>query len=272
MGKRPWHLTLGLSRELWEDLLKAALPVKLAEGEFDAARMARQGLRQLQVRQRVAGLLEDRKPPEQLVVVTRRAREEWRKRRAGVVRRVDDLVHVSGTYRVQLDDMGSTLRYGNQEVGADAYVKGVIEGTIVLMRQNLEIPFTIEKRVGASVTLGDIRFDRGQSAIIGSLQDVALHLGEGTVMELLNRLGEYLLEQQLPRVNPVPILRRNQVDELVGGLGGSMRMKMGVESMDLQVSDEDLTLCVKFGFAHLQLEEKEGGGAPARDDDWADDR
>lgn len=272
MAKRPWHLTLGLSRELWEDLLKAALPVNLAEGEFDAARLARQGLRQLQVRQRVAGLLEDRRPPEQLVVVTRRAREEWRKRRPGVVRRVDDFIHVSGTYRVQLDDMGSTLRYGNQEVGADAYVKGVIEGTIVLMRQNIEIPFTIEKRVGASVTLGDIRFERGQSAIIGSLQDVALHLGEGTVMELLNRLGEYLLEQQLPSVNPVPILRRNQVDELVGGLGGSLRMKMGVESMDLQVSDEDLTLCVKFGFAHLQLEEKEGDEAPGGADDWGDDR
>lgn len=265
MAKRPWHLTLGLSRELWNDLLKAALPVKITEGEFDATRLARQGLRQLQVRQRVAGLIEDRAPPEQVMVITRRARDEWRKRRAGVVRRVDDLVRITGTYRVELDDVGSTLRYGHQEVGADAYVRAVLEGTIVLLRQNVEIPFTIEKRVGASVTLGEIHFERGQAAIIGSLRDVGLHLGEGTVLELLNRLGEYLIEQQLPNTNPVPILRREQVDELVGGLGGTLRMKMGVEAMDLEVTEDDLTLCVKFGFANLQLEDKSEADGPVDD-------
>lgn len=256
MARKGHHLSLSLSRELWSDLLRAALPVQLAAGQFDLAQQAREGFRQLGVRQRVAGLLEDRRPPDAIMRVSDRARREWRKQRPAVYRRLNEAVRVQGTYSVELDDVGSQFRYATQAVGADAFVKARVEGTIFLLRENVEIPFVLEKRVGASVTLGDIRFDRGQEAIIGSLQDLALHLGEGTALELLGRLGEYLLEQQLPRVNPVPVLKRTQVDEMVGGLGGSLRMKMGVESMDLEVDESDLTLSVKFGFAHPQLEEK----------------
>lgn len=257
MARNGYHLSLSLSRELWSDLLHAALPVTLAEGEFDLVGQAREGLRQLGVRERVAGLLEDRRPPELIVRAGDRARRAWRSRKPAIYKRLADVLRVEGTFRVELDDVGSQFRYAEQAVGADAFVKAVVEGTIYFLRENVEIPFTLEKRVGASVTLGDIRFDRGQQAIIGSLQDLALHLGDGAVLELVGRLGEYLLEQQLPKVNPVPILKRGQVDEMVGGLGGSLRMKMAVETMDLAVSEEDLTLSVKFGFAHLQLEEKE---------------
>lgn len=262
MARNGYHLSLSLSRELWADLLHAALPVTLTEGEFDLAHQAREGLRQLGVRQRVAGLLEDRRPPELIVRAGDRARRAWRSRKPAVYKRFAEVLRVEGTFRVELDEVGSQFRYADQAVGADAFVKGVVEGTIFVLRENVEIPFTLEKRVGASVTLGDIRFDRGQQAIIGSLQDLALHLGDGAVLELVGRLGEYLLEQQLPKVNPVPILKRGQVDEMVGGLGGSLRMKMAVESMELDVSEDDLTLSVKFGFAHRQLEEKGAGDVP----------
>ena len=204
MARNGYHLSLSLSRELWSDLLHAALPVTLAEGEFDLVGQAREGLRQLGVRERVAGLLEDRRPPELIVRAGDRARRAWRSRKPAIYKRLADVLRVEGTFRVELDDVGSQFRYAEQAVGADAFVKAVVEGTIYFLRENVEIPFTLEKRVGASVTLGDIRFDRGQQAIIGSLQDLALHLGDGAVLELVGRLGEYLLEQQLPKVNPVP--------------------------------------------------------------------
>lgn len=260
MARNGYHLSLSLSKELWSDLLKAALPVKITDGEFDLKNGARAAFRQLQVRERVTVLLEDRQPPQALVRVSDRARAIWRDRKPSVYRRINEAIRVEGTFRVELDDLGSQFRYGDQKVGADAYIKGVVQGTIFLLRENIEIPFTLEKRVGASVTLADIHFDRGQQAVIGSLQDIGLHLGDNVALELLGRLGEYLLEQQLPRANPLPILKREQVDEMVGGLGGPLRMKMGVESLDLEVTADDLTLSVKFGFANLQLEDKSGEG------------
>lgn len=251
-----YHLSLSLSRELWSDLLTAALPVKIYDGEFDLAANTRSLVKQLQVRERVAGLLEDRKPPAALVRAKDRARAVWHRRKEGVYRRMNDAVRLEGTYRVELDDMGSQFRYGTQKVGADAYLKGIAEGKLFLLKENVELPFTIEKRLGVSVTLGDIHFDRERQAIIGSLQDLGMHLGDNAALQLVARLGEYLLEQQLPRVNPVPILKRAQVEEMVGGLGGPLKMKMGVDMLDLAVTEDDLTLSVRFGFSQLQLEDK----------------
>ncbi len=252
------HLSLSLSRELWEDLLSAALPVQFYGGPFDVVNNARSLARQLQVRERVAGLLEDRRPPQTLVRATERARKLWHARRDGVFRRVNEAVRVEGTYRVVIDDLGSRFRYGPQKVAADAFLRGTAEGTLYLLRENLEIPFVIERRVGVSLTLGDIHYDRGQEAVIGSLQDLALHLGDHEILQLLARLGEYLLEQQLPRVGPIPILKRQQVEEMVAGFGGSLKMKMGVETLELEVTEDDLTLSVKFGFAHRQIEDQIG--------------
>jgi hypothetical protein len=250
----PYHASLSLSRELWEDLLSAALPVRVAGGAFHVARDARGALRQLQLRERVATLLEDRRAPDVVVKARDRARELWSRSREDVYRTLNDWVRVEGTYRLELDDLGSRFRYGQQKVTANAYMKGTVEGVISLVRDNVEIPFRLEKRVGVSVTLGDIHFERSEQAVVGSLKDIGLHLGDPTVLQLLSRLGEYLLEQQLPQVSPVTILRREHLDGMVGGLGESMRMRMGVERLDLLVDEDNLTLTVKFGFAHEQLE------------------
>jgi hypothetical protein len=260
--KNGWHLSLSLSRDLWSDLLSAALPVRIYEGEFDLVRDARAAVKQLGVRERVSGLLEDREPPELMVRARDRAREVWHRRREGVYRRVGEAIHVEGTYEVALDSVGTQFRYGSQRVGADAFVKGTAKGTIYLLNENIEIPFVLERRIGASVTLGDIHYEKGSQAVIGSLQDLGLHVGDHAVWQLLGRLGEYLIEQQLPRVNPVPILKREQVDEMVGGLGGPLRMKMGVENLELAVTEDDLTLSVRFGFAQAQIEDK--GTPPER--------
>lgn len=247
------HLSLSLSRELWQELLRAALPIKLAEGEMDLAGNARRMLKQLAVRERVAGLLEDRQPPASLVRVKDRARALWHARRDGIYQRASDLVRVEGSWRVELDSLGTELKYGSQQVGADAYVKGVAEGTVYLLKENVEFPFRVEKRVGASVALKDIRYDPGHRAVIGSVRDLGVFLGDNAVLQLLSRLAEYALEQQLPRVNPVPILKRDQVEDMVGPMGGPLKMRMGVEDLELEITDGEMTLKIRFGFTQAQL-------------------
>lgn len=258
------HLALSLSRELWEELLGAALPVQLAGEEFSLGRDARRFVKGLGVRQRVAGLLEDREPPRALVAAKDRARALWHRRRGGVYRRLNDLVRIEGTWRVELDDLGSQLTYGQQRVGADAYVRGVAEGTLYLLRENVELPFIIERRLGASVALADIRYDPHHEAVIGTLQDLGVYIGDNAVLQLLSRLAEYGLEQQLPRVNPIPILKRDQVQEMVGPMGGALKMQMGVDDLELSIDDDELVLKVRFGFTRKQLtdteQEREGAG------------
>ena len=77
------------------------------------------------------------------------------------------------------------------------------------------------------------------------------------VLQLLSRLAEYALEQQLPRVNPVPILKRDQVEDMVGPIGGPLKMKMGVEDLELVIDDAEMTLRIKFGFTQAQLTDSE---------------
>ena len=248
-----YHFRLGLSHELWNELLKAALPIKITEGEFHLTRNARDALRQLQIRQRVAGLLEDRRPPQALVRVKDRAKRSWTNRKEGIYRRLGQLVRVQGTWRVELDELGTQLTYGTQRVAADAFVKSVAEGKVYLLKENIEFPFTIEKRVGASVALGDIHYDKRQEKVIGSLQDLGVHLGDNVILQLLGRLAEYALEQQLPRANPVPILKRAQVEDMVKPLGDPLNMNLGVEDLQLQVDGTDVWLKVRFGFSQAQL-------------------
>lgn len=251
------HIALSLGRDLWEDLLRTALPVEIAQGEFDVASGARGALRQLGVRQRVAGLLEDSSTPAPVRSLGNRARSAWRSRKPAVKRQLRDMVEVQGTYRVEVSESGTEFGYGRQRIHADAFVRGVAEGTVSLARHNIEIPFHLERQIGAAVTLGDIHYDRQKRAVIGSLGDLALHLGDHAVFQLVARIGERLLEQQLPRVNPVPILRRDQVEEMVGGLGGALNTKMGVDELELVITDEELSLQVRFGFSQAQLEDGE---------------
>lgn len=250
------HLTLSLSRDLWNELLAAALPIKLAGQSFDVVRNARHLVRQLGVRERVAGLLEDRRPPAALIRAKDSAKALWVRRKPGVYRRLNDLVRIEGEWDVKLDQIGTELKYAKQKVTADAFVVGVASGTVYLLRENVEFPFRIERRVGASVALGDIRYDPGHRAVIGSVQDLGVFIGDSAVLQLLSRLAEYALQQQLPRVNPIPILRRDQVEEMVGGLGGPLRMQLGVEDLELEITESDMTLKIRFGFARAQLSDR----------------
>jgi hypothetical protein len=251
------HLSLSLSRELWRELLSASLPIEVTSEAFDLTRDTRRAIRQLGVRRRVAGLLETGAPVPGVSAARRRLRGAWTRARPLVVQRVHELVRVRGTWRFEIDSMGTDLRYGRQRVQAEATMKGIAEGTVWLLRENVEIPFVIERRMGASVELADIRYDPSHKAVIGSLRDLGVYVGDNIALQLVARLLEFGLEQQLPRVNPLPILRLDQVESMVGPMGGPLKMQMGVEDLALDIDEHEMTLKVRFGFTRGQIEENE---------------
>src|SRR5436190_2116071 len=92
-----------------------------------------------------------------------------------------------------LFSVGLPFKYADQQFGVEAHVKAVASGKVYLLRENLEFPFVIEKRIGAEAALGDIRYDRERRALVGELKDVTVDLGENFILQLLNRGAEYLL-------------------------------------------------------------------------------
>lgn len=255
--KNGWHFSMSLSRELWSDLLRSALPIEVASGEFDLVDNTRQVLKQLQVKEMVRGLLEDQSTPGALVRVGDRARGMWRDRKEDVYELLNQIIRVEGTWKVVIDDQGTELGYDVQKITADAYVKGVAEGKLYLLKENVEVPFTISQRLGAEVALKDIHFSKEHNAIIGSVGDLALHLGESAVFDMLFEMAGPLIEQQLANVNPVPILKKDQLDEMVAPAGGPLKMKMGVEDVELNITADDMSLNVRFGFTQGQITQRD---------------
>ncbi|MGC6492305.1 MAG: hypothetical protein ACON5B_05630, partial [Myxococcota bacterium] len=72
------HLSLSLTGEMWNDILRSALPVRIVDGEFDLASGARSVLGQLEVKRRVTHLLEDQRTPAPVAAAGRRLRDLWR--------------------------------------------------------------------------------------------------------------------------------------------------------------------------------------------------
>ncbi len=248
------HLSLAVSGEMWNQMLGAALPMSLGEGSFELQEGAAALMRQLQVKERVVGLLEQSQgiTPRPLQRMTARARKVWASNRQAVYRRLDEFIKIEGTWTLELDELGTDVRYGAQKVMADAYVRGVAEGRIVFLNENVSIPFHVERRVGATVALGRVRYSSQKEAIIGNLQDLGVHLGEGTALQLLARLIEYGLAQQLQEREVVQLLTKQQVAGLVGGLGGPLKLSMGVDDLDLEIADGEMVLKVRFGFSQAE--------------------
>ena len=72
-----YHLSLSIGKALWDDLVGAALPLKVREGTFDLGKVMISGVKQIGVRQRIRGLLEDHDPPQTLVRAKDRAAQVW---------------------------------------------------------------------------------------------------------------------------------------------------------------------------------------------------
>jgi len=249
-----YHLSLSIGKSLWDDLVGTALPAEIKSGRFDLGKMARQGVKQLGVKDRVVSLLEDKDGRETAVTKFRdRAAGLWRSRREEVYELIDQVVHVEGDWKLEVDREGTEFHYGDQEIGVDALIKAVANGTAQLLGRNVEVPFTLEKRLGAACSLGNIRFDKELNAVIGEIKDPKIDFGDHVVMRLINQAAAQLLAQQVGRFNPVPIIKRDQLEEMVKPAGGPLKMTMGVDDVQIVVTDGDLTLKLKFGFNPKQI-------------------
>ena len=248
-----WHLSLSLGKALWDDLVGAALPVTVSSGHFELRSLVKQGVKQLQVKERVVALLEDEQTPAMVVRAKDKAADLWRQRREQVYQMLNEIVQVEGDWKVQIDREGTEFHYSDQRIGVDAHARAVVHGKALLLRQNLELPFTLEKRLGAACHLGNIHYDRTQRAVTGDIMEPSIDFGEHMVFQLLNEGARRLLDQQVHRFNPIPILKRDQIDEMVAPAGGPLKLKMGVDDIALEVTNNDLTLRVRFGFSQLQL-------------------
>ncbi len=250
-----YHLKFTIGKALWNDLFGAGLPFEVGKGTFDLIKQVRMGVKQLGVRDRVRGLLEDRQVQLPAVVVRGKdaAVKVWEDRREGVWKIVEEMVRVEGDWKVEVDREGSDFHYGNQKFGVEAHVKAVASGKVYLLRENIEFPFVLEKRIGAEAALGDIHYDKERRTLIGHLEDVEIDLGDAFILQMLSRGVERLLKEQVEKVNPVPILRKDQLEEMVAPAGGPLKVKMGVEDVALDISEDEMTLKVRFGFQQLQL-------------------
>jgi hypothetical protein len=256
-----WHLTLSVHRELFDQIVAGVLPIKVGRGRFNVLRDMRGAVAKLEVRQKVRGLLEDRHPPQVITRARERAVSAWQSRREDVHKRIDELLHIEGDWKVQIDQDGSNLRYGHQSVGLEARVRLSAEGTAQIMGEGVELPFALHKFVAASLELGNIHYDRGRRAIVGEVGRPVVDLGEHALLQLASQGLEYALEKQLFRVNPVTILARDQVEGMVTPATESLKLQMGVEDMALEVTDTAITLKARFGFTQRQIDRE---GEPAQ--------
>ncbi|RME25265.1 MAG: hypothetical protein D6798_09360 [Deltaproteobacteria bacterium] len=248
-----YHLSLSIGKALWDDLVGAALPLKVAEGEYDLGPLVYKQIKSLQVREKVVALLEDRQPPELVTRARRRAADVWMRRREQVYRTIGDILSVQGDWKLEIDKEGTEFHYADQKIGVDAHVKATVHGTARLLKSNLELPFTLEKRLGATCYLGDIHYDKDMRAVVGAVQDPGVDLGDHVVLRMLNRAAALVLEQQTERFSNIPILKKDQLEELVAPAGGPLKLQMGVDDVAIEVTEENLTLRVRFGFQQLQL-------------------
>ena len=251
-----FHLSLSIGKVLWDDLVRAALPLKVADGAFELNQLLRQGAQQLQVRQRVTALLEDKAPSEGVNRARKRLGRYWDRMRPQLSTVFKEAVEITGDWRVEVDEKGTEFHYAPQKIGLDAHVKLVMEGKAYFLKQNLELPFTIEKRIGAACHLGDIRFDKVQNAIVGTVQNPAIDLGDHAILKLANELVAKLLEQQVTRFSSVPILPKTQLEEMVAPAGGPLKMSMGIDDVRIEVDTDVMTLKVTFGFSQVQITDK----------------
>jgi hypothetical protein len=248
-----YHLSLSIGKALWDDLVLAALPVQVADGAFDLGRSIYQGVKQLQVRQKVSALIEDKAGKPQIIEAKKKASALWHKNKGQIYHFLQDMLRVEGDWKVILDDKGTNFHYSHQEIGVDAHVKAVLEGKAFLLKDNLELPFAIEKRIGASCKLGDIRYDKDNRSVVGSVQSPMIDLGEHVILQVLNEGIGKLLEQQTARFNNIPIIKKDQLEEMVMPAGGPLKLSIGIDDVRIEVTDKDLQLKIRFGFSQKQL-------------------
>jgi hypothetical protein len=101
--------------------------------------------------------------------------------------------------------------------------------------------------------MGNIRYDKDIRAVVGDVQDPFIHLGDGVILQALSQAAATLLSQQSERFNKTPLIKKDQLEEMVAPAGGPLKLKRGIDDVRIEVSEQNLQLKVRFAFEQPQL-------------------
>ena len=73
-------------------------------------------------------------------------------------------------------------------------------------------------------------------------------------LQLLNEAAIKVLNMQVEKLDPVQLIQRQQLDDMLTPAGP---LQMHIADVGIEVSPEELSLQVRFGFSQKQLTESE---------------
>ena len=89
--------------------------------------------------------------------------------------------------------------------------------------------------------------------MVGEVEDPFIDLGDGMILQALSQAGAQLLAQQTERFRATPLIKKDQLQEMVAPAGGPLKLKMGIDDVRIEVNENDLQLKVRFAFEQPQL-------------------
>ena len=82
---------------------------------------------------------------------------------------------------------------------------------------------------------------------------IRVRLPDGVILQALSQAGAQLLAQQTERFRATPLIKKDQLQEMVAPAGGPLKLKMGIDDVRIEVNENDLQLKVRFAFEQPQL-------------------
>lgn len=250
-----YHLALSVSQSLWTDLLGEALPIQVGQGDFDLVEQSRKLLNAAedQVKGLLTGPMEtiDAAPVLGNAMVRSargRAKSVVKRGRDFASRTVREQVQVRGKWRAKVDKEGSSFNYHQGAVTLNARARVEVEGRALLFGEQFEIPFAIGRALDATASLSNVAFNRGVKQLEGHLGDVSLSLGDSLPMRLLKTLGDRLIERQIDRFNPLPLIPGSTLENMITPGDGPLKLSAGIDDLQVGINENDLTLSVRFAF------------------------
>ena len=250
-----YHISLSVSQNLWSDLLGQALPIQVGTGDFAVVEQSRNLLHMAE--DQVKGLLNDvQEKMDEAPVLSAPPVKSLRARLKGIAKkgrkvvsaRGRESVRVTGKWRADVAKEGSRFTYQEGGVTLDARVSMEVEGKAVLFGDQFEIPFRVGHSVDGAASLVGVGFNRDRRQLEGSLAGISLSLGRSLPLRLLKVLADRLIEQQIDRFNPLPLIPSNTLESMVLPAQGPLKMSAGIEDLHVGIDGQDLTLSVRFDF------------------------
>ena len=250
-----YHMSLSISQQLWVDLLGEALPIQAGTGEFDLLEQGRKLLHAAedQVRGLLTGVEEriDEAPVlgnPTVKSVRSRVRGLARRGRRVTSRRLRESFKVQGRWRAHVSREGSRFSYHDGGVTLDARAVFEVDGTALLFREQFEIPFSLSRSLDGTASVNDVVFNREVKRLEGRLGEVSLILGDSLLLRLLKVVGDRLLEKQVEKLNPLPLIPGSSLEEMFSPAQGPLRFTAGIDDLHLGINENDLCLSVRFAF------------------------